>query len=174
MILGLFGFFIFAFKKNLKHIAYLSFFLGILIATLMVSLSRHRYGAQQAFASRYFIFAFLTIPFLCFFWIPILSDKTDAKKKSFLISIFIFLGYLNDWSYSAYASTKEARNQQLSCLKKYLPSSYRLPSSSDLSFTSKWINEPVDCPTSYPGDLNEMLNRAVELDVQFIKDLKGP
>lgn len=143
-------------KKN--RLPYLCFFAGTLATTLIISLSRHRFGAQQAFASRYFIFAFMLIPFLCFLWLTIndnLVSFAKAKKYSFYISTFIFLGFLNDWSYSAYASTREARLQQRTCLGQHLHT------------------KNVDCPTSYPGDLREMLDRALDLDVEFIQDLKN-
>ncbi len=141
-------------KRKINLVPYLCFFVGTIATSFIVSFSRHTFGAQQAFASRYFIYAFLMMPFLCFLWLPIISDSVKAKKYSYYVSGFIFLGFLNDWSYSAYSSTKKARLEQLACLGRHL------------------YEKTVDCPTSYPGNLREMLDRAIELDVQFIQDLK--
>lgn len=141
--------------RQQQHIPIWFYLTGCILILPVVSLSRHGIGIQQAFTSRYYMYAFLLIPFFCFSWMIFNPSNERNKKISTWLSCLVFLGYVNDWSYSKYSSTQEERLDQLKCLKNSWPSS----------------EENLFCKSSYPENIKVQMTRAQELNISFFKEI---
>lgn len=146
------------FKKSLEDSSiarYLCLICGILVIPVLISWGRASLGVSLSKSGRYFEFAGMILIASFYGWQFVISQRSKTFQKYFNLAfwVFLFATFLNNWDHSkSYKYFMKRKAQGLACLSDGINKS-----------------DSLNCPTIYPGDIRSGVQKAKDLELNFIE-----